>query len=227
METQCLGGPRNAVPSALLITAVALSVTAGEQRRAGAPGPAAGESSTQEHVRLAEAPLRIDLPSAPPRGQEATSGRAAGVPLRIGLHRSVPTAHRGNLLPRMTWAALENGALAAALLVSSPQAQSIRVGLYVDLPPGGALRFFHPDGNEHNALVDPVVTAEELRSLGGRAARDAESAQEPEMFWSPSVAGDTIGIEITVPSPALPQGASLRLGKVAHRFAGANGHPVP
>ena len=163
-------------------------------------------------------------------GEAATAPAANEVgPLRIGFHREGPKAFRGNLLPRLAWAAMGDGAVAAALLVSSPQAKSIRVGLRTDLPPGGTLRFFHPSGNARNTLVDPVVTGEELHSLAGASAApqpndragNAESAEEPELFWSPSVPGDTIGIEITLPSQAALQHASLRLDKVAHRFAGA------
>ena len=213
---------RNALALALLAIAVAASASAGERRLAGAPGPA-DEFPKQEQQRdrlgAADAGLRIDLPPAPRRGEEATAL------LRIGFHREAPKAFRGNLLPRLAWVEMGDGALAAVLLVSSPQASSIRVALSADLPPGGTLRFFHPEGNERNLLVDPVVTAEELRSLAG--APHAESAKEAEMFWSPSVQGDLIGVEISLPSQAARQRASLRLEKIAHRFAGANPGPTP
>ena len=220
---------RNALALALLAIAVAASASAGERRLAGAPGPA-DESPKQEQgpgrLGAADAGLRIDLPPALRRDEEATArtAREPG-PLRIGFHREAPKAFRGNLLPRLAWVEMGDGALAAVLLVSSPQASSIRLALRADLPSGGALRFFHPEGNERNLLVDPVVTAEELRSLAG--APDAQSAKEAEMFWSPSVPGDLIGVEIRLPSQAARQSASLRLEKIAHRFAGANPDPTP
>lgn len=225
-------GRRHTLALVLLAAAVTMSASWGEPRLAGAPGPA-GESPKPESLRdrlgAADA-LCIELPPLLREEEEATKQAANEVgPLRIGFHREAPKAFRGNLLPRLTWAAMGDGALAAALLVSSPQAKSIRVALRTDLPPGGALRFFHPGGNAGNTLVDPVVTGEELRSLAGASAApkpndragNAESAKEPELFWSPSVPGDTIGIEITLPSQAALQRASLRLDKVAHRFAGA------
>ena len=219
---------RNALALALLAALVVASALGSEPRLAGAPGPA-GESPKQEQgpgrLGAADAALRIDLPPAL-RRERATAGIARETaPLRIGFHREAPKAFRGNLLPRLAWVEMGDGALAAVLLVSSPQASSIRLALRADLPSGGALRFFHPEGNERNLLVDPVVTAEELRSLAG--APDAQSAKEAEMFWSPSVPGDLIGVEIRLPSQAARQSASLRLEKIAHRFAGANPDPTP
>ena len=212
---------------ALAAAAIVVPAAAAEHRLAGSPGPA--ELSTQQvHLRdrlgAADAGLRIDLAPASQRGKEATTNTANGVgPLRIGFHRDVPEAFRGDLLPRLAWVEMGDGAVAAALLVSSPQAKSIRVGLRADLPADGALRFFHP-GGEHNALVDPVVAGEELRSLSGQGA--GGSAKAPGLFWSPSIHGDTIGIEITLPRAAR-QSASLRLERIAHRFAGANTAPAP
>ena len=126
--------------------------------------------------------------------------------------------------------------MTAALLVSSPQAKSIRIALRADLPPGGALRFFDPDGGEGNVVMDPVVTGEDLRSLGmrnedyaqkkdGPPARtgSVEFAPDSEVFWSPSMQGDVIGIEITLPSGVSRQQASLRLERIAHRFADVKG----
>ena len=206
------------------IVAVALSASA-QQRLAGERGPAGDLPAEQTcaHDRSGATPpaLRIDLPSALQQTKEALAAAADETgPRRIGFHRDVPKAFQGDLLPRLAWVEMGDGALAAVLLLSSPQASSIRLALRADLPSGSALRFFHPEGNEPNLLVDPVVTAEELRLLAG--APDAESAKEAEMFWSPSVPGDLIGVEIRLPSQAARQSASLRLEKIAHRFAGAN-----
>ena len=194
---------------ALALSAAAITTfAAGDgQRLEGAPGPA-GELPQQERApdRLgaAYAGLRIDLPPVQREEEAAAKGEEDMAPLRIGFHRDVPEAFQGDLMPRLTWMRMDDGAFAAALFVSSPQAKSIRVALRADLP-GGALRFFHPGGDERNMLVDPVVTQSELRF--------------PERFWSPSVQGDTIGVEITLPADAAQERASLRLEKIAHRYA--------
>ena len=192
---------------ALSAAAITTFASADGQRLEGAPGPV-GEFPQQERVpdRLgaAYAGLRIVLPPAQREEEAAAKGKEDMAPRQIGFHRDVPEAFQGDLVPRLTWMRMDDGASMAALFVSSPQAKSIRVALRADLP-GGALRFFHPGGDERDMLVDPVVTQAELRF--------------PERFWSPSVQGDTIGIEIVLPSEAARQRASLRLEKIAHRFA--------
>lgn len=225
---------------ALVAATLAMPVLARENRMPGAPGPA-GETAKEKpaSVRLgaADAELRIELPAASAREKRAATPPARGVgPLRIGFHRDVPKEYQGDVLPRLAWKTMPDGTLAAALIVSSPQAVSIRVAVRADLPRGGALRFFDPAGDDRNVLIDPVVTGEELRFTADTAnTADVPPApqpsgappstgatKQPDMFWSPSVAGDAIGIEITLPSLAARQRAWLRVEKVAHRFADAN-----
>ena len=123
------------------------------------------------------------------------------MPLRIGFHRDVPKRFRGDLLPRLDWTPVGNGEVAAALLVSSPNAKSIRIGLYASLPKGAQLRFFQPEGvGTPYAVVAPA---------------------DREMFWSPSLAGDAIGVEIVLPTGAAGE-SWLGVAKVAHRFLDAH-----
>ena len=221
---------------ALLILAALFSTTAfaRENRVAGAPGPA-GEPAKEAPARVRlgadDAGLRIELPPASAREKNAAVPPEQGVgPLRIGFHRDVPKAYQGDVLSRLVWKAMGDGTLAAVLLVSSPQATSIRVAVRAKLPPGGALRFFHPAGDERNVLIDPVVTAEELRlrakvpaaPQSSGASQSAGAAKQSEVFWSPSVTGDAIGVEITLPSGVARESAWLRVEKIAHRYADAN-----
>ena len=201
---------------------------------AGAPGPAgepAKETPAPARLGAADAELRIALPPASAQEKKAATppGRGAG-PLWVGFHRDVPEEYQGDVLPRLAWTTRSDGTLAAALLVSSPQAVSIRIAVRADLPHAGALRFFDPAGDERNVLIDPLVTGEELRFTASvpaapqpsEAAPSAGAKRQPDVFWSPSVAGDAIGIEITLPSLVARQRAWLRVEKVAHRYADAN-----
>ena len=213
------------------LLAATISVSAAEPayRLAGAPGPA-GElpAHTPYHRGAADAGLRIDLRPAPWREKRATAkATSKGAPLRIGFHRDVPKAFQGDLLRRLAWVTTSDGGLVATLFVSSPQAKSIRIGFRARLPAGAALRFFHPDGDERNVPFNPVVTREDLRPVPAGAPTAAKSsseaqAAEPDVFWSPSVRGDTIGIEVALPDRSARQHASLRLEKIAHRFADAD-----
>ena len=221
---------------ALLLLAVTFSppAFARENRVAGAPGPAgapAKEAPARLRLGAADVGLRIELPPASAREKKAADPPEQGVgPLRIGFHRDVPKAYQGDVLPRLAWTTMSDGTLAAALLVSSPQATSIRVAVRADLPSGGALRFFDPAGDERAELVDPVVTAEELRLAANvpaspqpsGASQSAGAAKQADVFWSPSVTGDAIGIEITLPSGVARERAWLRVEKIAHRYADAS-----
>ena len=155
----------------------------------------------------------------------------------------MPKAFQGDLLPRLDWRPLDDGAVAAALLVSSQQATSVRVGVRARLPEGAEIRFFHPGGvGEPHAVVtaadfhfpngsadahagngedDGQEGRRKAASEKARAAEKAPAAPEPEMLWSPSVDGDVIGIEITLPSRAAVRASSFRVEKVAHRFLDA------
>ena len=170
-------------------------------RMAGAALPAAeAQQIAPMALRLDDATgtaLRIDLsPATAPA--PARKGRG---PLRIGIHREMPPGSRGDLLPRLNWMPVGNGAVAAAVLVSSPEATSIRVGVTAELPAGAELRFFQPNGD-----VLAVVGLEDLVRA------------EDEIFWSPSADGDVLGFEITLPARTAIGTSSLRVGKVAHRF---------
>ena len=186
----------------------AAAVPAAGDRMPGAPLPDREAQQTEpKSLRLERAAssvaLRIDLP---PASVPATPDKGRG-PLRIGIHRELPMPYRGNLLSRLDWMPVDKGAWAAAVLVRSPQATSIRVGVQAELPPGAELRFFHPDGNGE-ALA--AITPADLKA--------SAAAAQAEVYWSPSAAGDVIGIEITLPSRTAVDASWLRLEKVAHRF---------
>lgn len=197
---------------------VAAPLTAREQRVAGAAAPPATAIDERVTATLGAAPsLRIDMP--PPARQPDAARQRLGEPLRIGFHRDVPPAFRGNLLPRLEWTTAPSGELIAALLVSSPGAVSVRLGLRAKLPPGARVGFFQPDDAGSTA---PAIAASEFSEFAGRSEAPAESAGRPEeraaaLTWSPSVAGDVIGLQVTLPSGGLA-GAWLRLERVAHRF---------
>ena len=194
-----------------------------------AQGGAAVAATLLDHA--IGAGFRVALPAA---AMPEAVPRERG-PMRIGFHRDVPEALRGDLLPVLEWRSLGNGAVAAALWVSSPEAKSIRVGVRARLAEGAEVRFFHPDGDGAPHMVTPadfhfplgnhMDTSATVESRDGAAAQHTKRvAFEPEILWSPSVEGDMMGIEIMLPSwPS--RGSWFRVEKVAHRWShlGARG----
>ena len=90
------------------------------------------------------------------------------------------------------------------MYVTSPGATDMRMGVLVDLAPGGELRFFGADAGRHFS----VFTREDLAWEGSK----------PQILWSPVVKGDTIGVEITLPSRAARSTFSFRVDRISHGY---------
>ena len=92
--------------------------------------------------------------------------------------------------------------MTASLTVTAPDAWRVRLSIFATLPPGGAIRFF--DGS--TLAVAGVMDREFFLSRG------------PEAQWSPSVPGNTIGLELTLPSSDVREVTALEIDRVAHDF---------
>ena len=158
--------------------------------------------------------LRIVLP--PPdalESQESEAESRGNRPLQIGFPRSKPSQFRGDLSPRIDWIPLDDGSIAGTVLVTSPGARAMRAGIRAELGPEGEIRFFAPNvaeghskqGRESREL--PVITQEDFYEGG-----------EPEILWSPTVEGDTLGVEITLPSREALSAFSFRIEQVSHIY---------
>lgn len=174
----------------------------------------------------AQAPfaLSITLPEVA-RAQQATQTDAATEPhrpLQIGFGRAMPTAYQGDLAPRLTWEPQSDGTVVSAFSVSSPDAQALRVAVRAMLPEGAELRFFGPDDSEQrfppaarrdfprpSDVIPPEVEA-------GTFERSMAPA-----LWSPVVEGDTLGVEVSLPSATAATGLSLFIDRVSHLTASA------
>ena len=147
--------------------------------------------------------LHVTLP------QELRTERAAQAPgtgpVPVAFHRDLPEEFQGDLSTWLEWTPLGAGeAIAAAMSVTSPGATDMRMGVLVNLAPGGELRFFGADAGRHFS----VFTRADLAWKGGK----------PQTLWSPVVKGDTIGIEITLPSRAALSTFSFRVDRISHGY---------
>ena len=227
------------------VAMVAIGASAAELRVPGAVAPPAEPTKPVARRGPAHAiDTALDIALAPP--DDETKARLAskrGGPLRIGVHRAVPAAFQDDLLARLHWTRLPGGAAVGVVTVTSPGAESIRVSMRAQLPADAELRFFRPRDEGANAVVDAVFTQADFfaapaakapsaaegkaRQSGKPSTRRESPASGPKsapLLWSPSVAGDVIGIEITLPASTGPKGAWLRVEKVAHRFKRVKSH---
>ena len=186
---------------------------------------AVSPAASQDAAEAANRRLRLDpaaIPTAlhivlPP--PEAAQSRKLEVesrgnrPLQIGFPRSMPNRFQGDLSPQINWIPLDDGSIAGTVLLTSPGALAMRASIRAELGAEGEIRFFAPNvaeghsgqGRESRDL--PVITREDFHEGGG-----------PEILWSPTVEGDTLGMEITLPSREDLSAFSFRIEQVSHIY---------
>lgn len=150
------------------------------------------------NARVLVSVARVDL-AALPAPQVAVDRRATG-PVRMGVHRSLPHAI-GDVAPRLTWTTLDDGRIVSAVVVASPGATFVRIAFDATLGIGGELRYFKPGAPP---LRHAAVPQADLAGVPG------------DVSWSPSVPGDSIGVEIVLPSAAALAKFSFVVVKAAH-----------
>ena len=165
----------------------------------------------------APAVLRIVLPAVDAESKQSEAEARDRRPLRIGFPRAIPADYRRDLTPLIDWTSFDDGSIGGAVTVTSPGAKALRAAIRAELSAGGEIRFF--GGNAADGTADgttgqapasqgfPVVTREDFRENGG-----------PEILWSPTVEGDTLGIEITLPSREALSDFFLRIEQLSHIY---------
>ncbi|MDX1605872.1 MAG: serine protease, partial [Candidatus Competibacterales bacterium] len=186
--------------SALALWAGLLTVSAvlggpltmpGERYRAPAPRSADGAQLRLRQPDLRAHNIRLPALSPAPRLQ-LESGR-----LRIGQGRALPALDSAGL----SWTELADGGLVATLILESPQAAALRLQLSADspLPEGVELKLFAPDA------PDGEIIALQRRDLPpGRP------------YWSPTLTGARLGLELYLPPGVEPEALALSLPRLSH-----------
>ena len=189
--------------------------------------------------------LQIALPPADASVKQSATRKSRIGPLKVGVHRAMPPAFQGDLSPKLDWVEMDDGSVVASASVTSPGASAMRMGVRVRLHEEGELRFFggqsdreRPDEGypviggadlvaKSGAPESPPALVAKPGAAAGRkntpAVEDALSALSfslegaaPEVLWSPVVKGDTIGVEITLPSADARSEFSFGIEKISH-----------
>ena len=155
-------------------------------------------------------PLEIRAPALSAPESTLPPKRRRG-PTAIGVGRLVPSAHQGDLKEKLVWSNIDGGAIAAALQVASPGAKALRIALSANLPEGGEVRFFSPADSSQR--FRPRRAKEFAAGKGGTTA---STAAPPTLLWSPTVTGETIGVEVTLPAQADLQSFALEVRRISH-----------
>jgi len=145
-------------------------------------------------------------------GKAAPSG-GSGTPLQVGFGRDVADLSDGaRTQTALQWHTLADGAVVAAMSVTSPGAASVRAGLRVKAMPAGTLvRFYAPGDTDATE-----VTAEEIQENVGRSLHAGETSESSLLYWSPLVEGATLVVEVELPAGQVPAHLDLAVPAVSH-----------
>ena len=210
--------------AAVLLGAGSMNASAqSDDSDAGAPGATSPDVPMDTSAFEARRALRLrssDTTNAlhitlPPPDHTPESAPAGGNgPVQVAFDRDMPAEYESNLTSHMDWVPLEDGTFASHASVTSPGATDMRMGVNVDLPPEAEIRFFGTDSTQSYS----VVTREDISWKGF----------EPQTLWSPIVEGETIGIEIVLPSKESLSTFTFEIDGVSHGYLGNGGFgPVP
>jgi lysyl endopeptidase len=131
--------------------------------------------------------------------------------LQIGITRQLQEESAGRTTPALKWNALAEGGWAARVVVSSPDARALRVGLNVrDIPSGAELRFA---GSADPARVVAVVSGDEIKRL----------RREQPIYWTPITDGEQQIIEVFIPADANKSAFRYSVDSVSHLFVTPSG----
>ena len=194
-----------------MIYAHAEQIGAIEPRSSTEPTPPSSWQTKMDYARVAVS-RSIVLPAiADTDAVRDLDKPEPGQPLRIGVGRQVPAADGVDLGPTLTWTALPTGGRVAAFSVRSPRAGAIRVAVRAVLPPGAILRFFSLGDPKRRYPAYKQTDFVELSPNPGPRSADGVRTR-----WSPTIPGDTLGIEIEI-APSTQEGeVSLHIVGVSH-----------
>ncbi|MYD99222.1 MAG: trypsin-like peptidase domain-containing protein [Gammaproteobacteria bacterium] len=189
---------------AILLACLQSMASAGAEERLDALEPRAAPeptspSSWQTRQDYARVPVSraVVLPPMDKVAADPSERVEDGGPLHIGVGRNLPETDQHDLTATVAWTGLPDGRRVASFSVRSPGAVAIRVAVTASLPQGAVLRFF---GSKDPNRRYPVIK------------------NDVDTRWSPTIPGDTAGIEIDLPAWTHDSEVSLRVVRVSHIY---------
>ena len=162
------------------------------------------------------APEEIHL--APLENAEMQAGMPAVAkpgPLQLGFSRSVIALENAeDFASRQVWHPTPKGGQAFGFLVTSPEAQALRLGLRVGaIPDEAVVRFYAPDKQQVFAVSGADIKATLQRNLNA-----GETGEDAATYWSPVVDGEHLLLEVELPAGTDPSAVDMAAPRVSHLF---------
>ncbi len=113
------------------------------------------------------------------------------------------------------WNKLPQGGHTSTFIFTSSGAAALRIGISIDnLPSLAELRFF--EGKLANDAAEVVVKGREINKLI-RLNRESEPDNEySDVYWSPVIEGESLGIEIYIPQDVEPDDVRITFSTLSH-----------
>ncbi len=114
----------------------------------------------------------------------------------------------------MQWNKLPQGGVTSSFLFTSPGAAALRAGIAINsLPSLAELRFFSGNMVEQ---ADVVVKGEEINRLIRLNMQAEPDNPSSNVYWSPVIAGESLGIEIYLPQNVEAQDVQITFPMLSH-----------
>ncbi|MCF8055924.1 MAG: hypothetical protein K9K37_04705 [Desulfocapsa sp.] len=183
------------------------------------PGPTTTQGKAVEQRLRSELPVTtfplITLESLASAKTQALKEQES-LPMQIGLSRNVGMLFTAeNTAQQLNWHNLPDSGNSAGIQIHSSQALALRVGMTVDsLPENAELRFYSTD--EGVAVNIQLVSARQILAtlLKNREANPDDP--DGKIFWSPTMNGDTLGVEIYLPEDCDPSSVQIAFPLISH-----------
>lgn len=178
-------------------------------------------AGTQSHVlrtrgaRVLRTAKVVLAPLPVARRVEANLPRTPG-PLQIGLARNVPElGDHAEAAGMLEWEATPEGGKIAALLIGSPAALGVRVGLRIhSLPPSAIFRFY---ATGSDTAIE--VSGQTVLDTIARNVRAGDLGDEGRTYWSPVIEGEESTFELELPPGVDTKDVKIALPHLSHLFA--------
>lgn len=147
------------------------------------------------------------------RSQAAADNHGAA---RVGVARaSAITASAAQLNQRLRWKSASNGSRIATIQFQSNGAFEMRIGLLVDDMPAGALLRTYPSASRAEAMQTSGSRIKEIIALNQEAG---DVSNEARTWWTPSISGDAVTLEIELPSGTSPDQLKVSVPEIIHVY---------
>ena len=138
------------------------------------------------------------------------------IPKQVGFSRTVAAlSTTEDTAQQFQWKKLSGKGHHGGLEISSPQAVALRVAMTVDnLPADVEFRFY---GKENVAVVNvDLVAGQAILDILETNKKADPSDPAGKYFWSPTVDGDTLGMEIYLPEKVDPSSLEVAFPLLSH-----------